>query len=246
MSDSFAVRDQRQPGWFFIDNEVVDQHSQRLGAYGIAVYCVLSRYAKSGTQQVNLSARDIGNALGISQDRVRKSLADLVDVGLIHLQIPERPAPGLFSTITLLNVKVNRTPHVQSHPSTERHTFSSGHELNATRSPYKEVKTKTKTETDTHLPFSNEILDLSLQKKNEFSQSDFDARDLRLIRKAQEKFHSACRASTGTPLPEWMHNDRRVFEWICSEAGITVKRGIELEQRQKEWPEAAPEVVALK
>jgi hypothetical protein len=145
--ESLSIRDQRQPGWFFVDNEIVDVFGERLGAYGIAVYCVLSRYAKNGSQQVNLSARDIGKALSISQDRVRKSLTDLVEVELIHLLIPEHPAPGLISTITLLNVKVNRTPHVQfSHP-TERHTFSSGHQLNATHSHNKEEKTKTKTET---------------------------------------------------------------------------------------------------
>jgi hypothetical protein len=238
-----AVRDQRQPGWFFIDNEVVDQHSQRLGAYGIAVYCVLCRYAKNSDQRVNLSARDIASALDISQDRVRKSLADLVDIGLIHLFIPGRPAPGLFSTITLLNVK-----------ATERHTFSSPDnrtphvqlpkELNVWRAPNKERETKT--ETETPLPFSTEVFDFSFQKINEFSQSDFDARDLRLMRKAQEKFDAACRASAGNRLPEWMYDNRQVFEWICSEAGITVKRGIELEQRQKEWPEGAPQAVALK
>jgi hypothetical protein len=145
--ESLSIRDQRQPGWFFVDNEIIDKYGAQLGAYGVAVYCVLSRYAKNGNQQVNLSARDIGSALGISQDRVRKSLADLASVGLIHLLIPDRPAPGLISTITLLNVKGTERHTFSSPRSTERHTFSPSSELNATRSRNKEEKTKTETET---------------------------------------------------------------------------------------------------
>lgn len=147
-SENLAIRDQRQPGWFFVDNEVIDQYSQRLGAYGVAVYNVLSRYAKNGSQQVNLSARDIAIALGISQDRVRKSFVDLADVGLIHLHIPTRPAPGLITKITLLNVKKELNATRSVNRSTERYTFSSPHELNATRGGNKEVKTKTETETN--------------------------------------------------------------------------------------------------
>jgi hypothetical protein len=158
LAESLSVRDQRQPGWFHVDNEIIDQYGQKLGAYGVAVYCVLSRHAKRGDERVNLSARDVAALLGISQDRVRKSLADLAEAGLIDLQAPTRPAQGSISAITLLNVKPNRTPHVQSspsdrtphvqlRPSTERHTFGSGHEPNATRSPYKEEKTNTETKT---------------------------------------------------------------------------------------------------
>jgi hypothetical protein len=149
LSDHLTIRDHRQPGWFFIDNEIVDRYGQHLGAYGIAVYSVLGRYAKNDTQQVRLSARDVAAALGISQDRVRKSLADLAGVGLIHIDIPERPAPGLVSVITLLNLKKESNATRSARSTTERHTFSSGQELNATRSPYKERNTKTETNTKT-------------------------------------------------------------------------------------------------
>jgi|ERR1017187_4936079 DNA-binding transcriptional MocR family regulator len=131
---AIEVRDQRQPGWFYVDNEVVDHHGWHLGAYGLAVYCILSRHAKYSTQKVNLSQRDIAKALGISQDRVRKSLRDLVARGLIHVEAPERPSPCLISTITLRKVK-----------QTERPTFGSIPELNASRWSNKEEKNKTKT-----------------------------------------------------------------------------------------------------
>ncbi len=129
----FAVRDQREPGWFYIDNEIVDVHGVQLGAYGIAVYNVLSRYQRN--QQVSLSQRDIAAALGISQDAVRTALKLLAEVPLIYIDVPTRRSPGLVSTITLLRVKTS-----------ERHAFSSAREVNATRSRNKEVKTKTETE----------------------------------------------------------------------------------------------------
>jgi hypothetical protein len=132
--ENFIVRDQREPGWFFVDNEIIDRYANEIGAYGVAVYCVLSRHERNKIRRVKLSTRDIGAALGISHDRVRKSLADLVNVGLIHRELPEHPAPGLISTIALLNLKV-----------TGRHTSSSAVELDATRPHNKEEKTKTET-----------------------------------------------------------------------------------------------------
>jgi len=37
MSDfaKFRRRDQRQPGWFFVDNEIIDKYTSRIGAYGV-------------------------------------------------------------------------------------------------------------------------------------------------------------------------------------------------------------------
>jgi DNA-binding transcriptional MocR family regulator len=135
MTDSqpslFAVRDQREPGWFFVDNEILDRYGSDLGAYGVAVYNVLSRHTRNERQQVNLSNRDIAATLGISHDRVRKSLADLVNMGLIYLEVPDRPSQGSISTITLLKVK-----------TTGRVASSSGGELDVWRPANKERKQK--------------------------------------------------------------------------------------------------------
>lgn len=173
----FEVRDQREPGWFHIDNEIVDKFGGRLEAYGLAVYAVLCRHCKSSTQQVNnLSQRDIAAALGISQDRVRKSLFDLVELRLIHIDLPARPAPGIISTITLLKVK-----------TTERHTFSSVHELNATRSPNKEEKTKT--ETNPPLP--------------PLFQRGVTRRDFRNLRKSLDQFYKRIHDEAGWLISEF-------------------------------------------
>lgn len=117
-----AVRDRRRVGYCQIDNEIIDEYGLKIGAYGVAVYNVLCRHARNDkTQQVRLSTRDIAETLAISHDRVRKSLADLVNSGLVRQDAPpERHGPGAISTFTLLNVKKSWsnsrkswTPHVQ-------------------------------------------------------------------------------------------------------------------------------------
>jgi hypothetical protein len=69
-----------------------------------------------------------------------------------------------------------------------------------------------------------------------YQQADFDARDLRLMKIAQDKFDRKCQP--GAHLPDWMRDEKQVFEWICQEAGITVQRGLELEALQRKWPES--------
>ena len=216
-----VVRDQREPGWFFIDNEIIDKYGARLGAYGISVYAVLSRRCKNSTQEVSsLSQRDIGNCLGISQDRVRKSLGDLAEFGLIHVEVPARPSPGVISTITLLKVK-----------TTERHTFSSGHELNATRSRNKEVKTKTDTP-----PLFLEGFDFELPRARardeQYRQEDFDQRDLRALHKAKEKLELDMSKGYGSRL-----SNNELFAAQCEMAGLSVKKALEVIERGKQWPE---------
>jgi hypothetical protein len=127
-----VVRDQRRFGWFSVDNEIIDNHGPQIGAYGVAVYCVISRHSRN--QVAKLSQRDIAAGLGISHDRVGKSLSALSELGLIAMDVPERPGPGLITTITLLDVKVSG-----------RLTSSCEAELDATRPHNKEEKTKTET-----------------------------------------------------------------------------------------------------
>ncbi len=237
-SSLFHIRDQRRQGWFSVDNEIVDNYASQIGAYGVAVYCVLCRHVRNENQQVKLSARDIGAALGISHDRVRKSLTDLANVDLIHHEVPDRRGPGLISTITLLDAK-----------TTGRYTSSSVDELDATRPRNKEVKTNT--ETKTSPPFSTErdfvlkenaharearrapTLDVPPAPPEQiYSQADFDARDLRLMadgyREVARRPDSLGRLS-----------ETEIFEWVCVEyAGYSVARGLEVQERGKKWPQA--------
>jgi hypothetical protein len=57
------------------------------------------------------------------------------------------------------------------------------------------------------------------------------------MHEAEERFRKLCIANEGGSLPDWMHDEKKIFERICALAGITVERGLELEKLQCEWPE---------
>lgn len=85
----FDVRDEREPGHFWADNEVYDHYGKRIGPTGLAVYMGLCRYSKAGVSWPSI--RRLADDLGIkSEQTVRKALATLKDVGLIRIE--ERPA----------------------------------------------------------------------------------------------------------------------------------------------------------
>jgi hypothetical protein len=92
-------------------------------------------------------------------------------------------------------------------------------------------------------PYSPEDFDFSIQKKkgkSDFSQADFDARDLWLRAKAWEKLEQIESVCVGN-MPAWLRDTRKRIEWICQEAGLTIARYFELDKLQKKWPENAPD-----
>ena len=201
-----SLRDFSGGAFFRTHNEIIDRYAHIIGPFGVAVYCALSRRADNGTQEVRLSTRDIAAMLGMSQDRARKSLSELNATGLIRWDIPKRPAPGVISVITLLNVtEPNVTRSVEPH--TERHTFSSEAEPNVTRSPYKEEKTKTETKT-----------------KKGYDPALGDAIDWRKYCNARKQVQ--LKLDHGA----WMNSDEILREQ-CVIAGISTARALELEQR---------------
>ncbi len=100
MSNSARIRDHREPGHFWADNEIIDQHLSSIGAFGFAVYMLLTRYANNKTAQCDPSVRTIGNALRISPPTVQKALKALEDAGLIRITYRPR---------SVKNRKVNET-----------------------------------------------------------------------------------------------------------------------------------------
>ena len=71
-----------------------------------------------------------------------------------------------------------------------------------------------------------------------YTQADFDARDLRKMASAWEKL--MVRDSTGRAAGSSM-SQRRMFEFVCETAGVTIERGLELEELRKKWPEKVPD-----
>jgi hypothetical protein len=76
----------------------------------------------------------------------------------------------------------------------------------------------------------------NVRKTSKYKQADFDARDLRRLKEAADKFDRMRDASLGNN-PHWMQDEKKVYEWLCQEAGITVERALRLESIQKKWPD---------
>lgn len=158
-----VIRNEKRPGWVRIHNEIIDEYGAQLGAYGVAVYLVLCRRRDFETQQVLLSERDIARTLGISQDRVRKSLRELESLSLIGRCIPRHPGPGVIGTITLLDTR----PRSSELEPCARTTLTSGYEPNVTRSTYKE---ENKTRSNTPLtPLSRRGYQVTVRDRRELN-----------------------------------------------------------------------------
>lgn len=82
MSDQIGIRDARKPGWFWIDNGLLDQHGAAIGAVGIAVYAALARFADSRGECFPATAT-LARVTGLSRPTVSATLALLVDRQII-------------------------------------------------------------------------------------------------------------------------------------------------------------------
>ncbi|HEX5433538.1 MAG TPA: hypothetical protein VFY05_04820 [Candidatus Angelobacter sp.] len=104
MADEAArVRDSRQPGHCWADNEIIAVYGQQLGPYGVAVYMVFSMVAKNGTGECNITLRQIAKLLDMSPSRVLKSVDTLMELGLVS-QTHKSNGDGKPSTYTLMSV----------------------------------------------------------------------------------------------------------------------------------------------
>lgn len=95
------IRDRRRRSWFSADNEIVDDYGPKLGVYGIGVYCVLSRYANSETEEATVSLRTLAGKLQIGHRKLLQTLNALEDAGLISIERGDREHSSVY---TLLEV----------------------------------------------------------------------------------------------------------------------------------------------
>ena len=84
MSKDVTVKSNRRPGWFWADNRLIDVHADAIGAYGIAVYCVLARL--SWDDEVKTTYRQISKNLKISHQTVSRAIAALIAADLITVE----------------------------------------------------------------------------------------------------------------------------------------------------------------
>lgn len=75
------LRDRREPGHFWADNEIIDVFGDELGQNGISVYMTMSRHCYGA--EVRMSLREIAAAARMSKDTVSRSMKVLVALGLV-------------------------------------------------------------------------------------------------------------------------------------------------------------------
>lgn len=75
------VRSERRPGWFWVDNEVIDNFGSMIGVAGVAVYCALARNAREGC--CRFSCRTLAKSVGCSPQTVMRTIEVLVRCALI-------------------------------------------------------------------------------------------------------------------------------------------------------------------
>jgi DNA-binding MarR family transcriptional regulator len=81
MAEQLQIRDTRQGGWFWMDNEIVMRDGKTLGAYGLAVYmtlCVLAR-----DNNLTYTVRQIGDLCGVSRSAAWEALEQLIALGWV-------------------------------------------------------------------------------------------------------------------------------------------------------------------
>lgn len=77
-----AVRDARKPGWFYLDDAMIDHYGPIVGAVSIAVYAALARFANKDGQAFP-AHKTLGDALDLSRNTVKAALRRLEDAKLI-------------------------------------------------------------------------------------------------------------------------------------------------------------------
>lgn len=109
----FKVRDRRQKGWFYLDNEYLNGYAKIFGAIGTAIYVSLCRHADNETQECFPSMELIGSELSISRNTITKYIRLFEQYRLITVE-REKDNTGKWKNNTyFLLDKSEWTPHAQ-------------------------------------------------------------------------------------------------------------------------------------
>jgi len=85
-----TARDARAPGWFWSDNDLIDHYGPIIGAYGVAVYCALARYADRDGRAFPSYER-LAKQLSISRRTVIRTIAVLIEQKLVESEARTKP-----------------------------------------------------------------------------------------------------------------------------------------------------------
>lgn len=105
MSDEIAIRDRRQGGWYYVDNEIYDM---QLSCEALAMYNSIARFANNDTAKAYFSGRKFMGHHKIGKAKFKAAKDELINRGLIS-ETGEKTNVGAVY-YTLLNTKSNPVP----------------------------------------------------------------------------------------------------------------------------------------
>ena len=90
----FKVRDKRNKGWFYTDNECINGHAKIIGIGGIAIYNSLCRHSDN-EQKCFPSYNLLAEEFNVSLNTIKKYIKILKECNLIHIE-QNKKADGTF------------------------------------------------------------------------------------------------------------------------------------------------------
>jgi biotin operon repressor len=110
VDEQVKVRDNRRHSFFTIDNELIRNFGEVIGAYGIALYAVLASMADNETQECKPKQSTIARLCGLGRTKVNEVLQELKNQGLIDIEESYNSMGfRIRSVYTLLDIK-GKTP----------------------------------------------------------------------------------------------------------------------------------------
>lgn len=95
--------DDRQPGWYYIDNALHDEYGPKIGALGIAVYATLARHANRARVSWP-SYSKIAASLALSRPTVIATVRVLVEHGLVRVETIKEDGRRPYNRYTLVKL----------------------------------------------------------------------------------------------------------------------------------------------
>jgi len=176
MSNKYKVRDKRNRGWFYMDNEYLNGLGKHLGVTGIAIYVSLCRHADN-EQKCFPAQETIAEELGCSVATIKRYLRLLTKHNVIAIERVKKGRKWAHNVYYLLDKsewiypkkvsRVTETPDNQEVHS----SMSNGSQLNEylSHSSHRATKDTNKKKTNELDPYSEVVL---LDEETEYIYSD--------------------------------------------------------------------------
>jgi hypothetical protein len=120
--DQIYLRDTREKGWFWVQNELIDVFAPLIGPYAVAVYVCLARKCEGNSALTQWSQRELekvwqseveGAGAALSRTSIRRALAQLVAAGLIVVDRPATRSEGpVYALLSLRQIAAALTPEM--------------------------------------------------------------------------------------------------------------------------------------